>query len=59
LPYPIEKDEKYETLAGCLTMKFGKIPNVKGKITFNSYELTILKKNKTTVILVQLTDLKG
>ena len=29
LPHPIEKDEQYDTLAGCLILKFGKIPNFK------------------------------
>jgi len=57
LPHPIEKDEQYETLAGCLILKFGRIPNTKDKITFNDYEFSILKKNKRSIILVQLIDL--
>ena len=57
LPHPIEKDDQYETLAGCLILKFGRIPNLKEKITFNNYEFSILKNKKRTIILVQLVDL--
>ena len=57
LPHPIEKDEQYETLAGYLILKFGRIPNVKEKITFENYEFSVLKKNKSTLVLVQLVDL--
>lgn len=56
LPHSIEKDEQYETLAGCLIHKFGRIPGPKDKITFNDYEFSILKKNKNAIILVQLVD---
>jgi len=58
LPHPIEKNDEYETLAGCVIYKFGRIPNINEKITFNDYELKILKKNKTSITLIQLTDLK-
>jgi CBS domain containing-hemolysin-like protein len=57
LPHPIEKDEQYETLAGFLILKFGKIPSVKEKITVGNYEYSILKKNKRSVSLVQIVDL--
>jgi len=57
LPHPIEKDELYETLAGCLILKFGKIPSTNDKITFDNYDFAILKKNKSTIMLVQLIDL--
>ncbi len=57
LPHPIEKDEEYETLAGCVIYKFGKIPNSREKISFDNYEFTVLKKNRTTITLVQLVDL--
>jgi CBS domain containing-hemolysin-like protein len=57
LPHPITKDDQYETLAGYLILKFGKIPNVKEKITFDNYEFSIIKKNKSTIVLVQLIDL--
>jgi len=57
LPHPIEKDEQYETLAGYLILKFGKIPQVKEKIQIDDYEFSILKKNKSSILLVQLVDL--
>jgi CBS domain containing-hemolysin-like protein len=58
LPHPIKKDEEYETLAGCLIVKFRKIPNVKEKIVSDDYEITILKKNKSSISLVKMVDLK-
>jgi len=57
LPHPIQKDEQYETLAGYLILKFGKIPVVKEKIVFDNYEFSVLKKNKSTIVLVQMVDL--
>jgi len=59
LPHPLRKDDQYETLAGYLIMKFGKIPYVKEKITVDNYEFSILKKNKRSLVLVQLIDLLG
>ena len=57
LPHPITKDEQYETLAGYLLLKFGKIPSLKDKIVSDNYEFSILKKTRSTIILVQLVDL--
>jgi CBS domain containing-hemolysin-like protein len=57
LPHPIKKEEKYESLAGYLILKFDKIPNVKEKIIFDGYEFSIIKKTKSTIVLVQLVDL--
>jgi CBS domain containing-hemolysin-like protein len=57
LPHPIEKDEQYETLAGYLILKFGKIPQMKEKIISDNYEFSILKKNKSSILLAQLVDL--
>jgi len=54
LPHPIEKDKQYETLAGYLILKFGKIPSVKEKITGDNYEYSIVKRNKSSIILVHL-----
>lgn len=54
LPHPIEKDKQYETLAGYLILKFGKIPAVKEKISADNYEFTIVKKNKSSIVLVQM-----
>ena len=57
LPHPIEKDEQYETLAGYIILKFGRIPGIKEKISIENYEFSILKKNRSTIVLVQLVDL--
>lgn len=57
LPRPIEKDNQYETLAGYLILKFGKIPSTKDKIVLDQYEFSILKKNKRSITLVQIKDL--
>jgi CBS domain containing-hemolysin-like protein len=57
LPHPLHKDDQYETLAGYLILKFGKIPSLKEKISIDDYEFSILKKNKSSITLVQLVDL--
>lgn len=57
LPHSIDKDKQYDTLAGYLIDKFGRIPNTHDKLLSEGYEFTVLKKNKTTIILVQLKDL--
>lgn len=57
LPHPIEKDEQYETLAGFLILKFGKIPSMKEKIVVDNYEYSVLKKNKSSISLVEILDI--
>lgn len=57
LPHPIEKGEQYETLGGCLFVKFRKLPGLKDKIVFDNYEFSIIKKSKTSITLVKLVDL--
>lgn len=57
LPHPLTKDKVYETLAGLLIFKFGKIPNVKERIEIDNYEFVIVKRSKSSVMLVQLHDL--
>ena len=59
LPHPIKKDKQYETLAGFLILKSGKIPAIKEKITIDNYEFSILKRNKSSILLVQLVDSTG
>ncbi len=56
LPHPLTMNEDYETLAGYLILKLGRIPNINEKISFDDYEFTILKKNKNSIILTQLVD---
>jgi CBS domain containing-hemolysin-like protein len=57
LPHPLTKDKVYETLAGLLIFKFGKIPNVKERIQIDDYECVIVKRSKSSVLLVQMHDL--
>jgi CBS domain containing-hemolysin-like protein len=59
LPYPIEKNDQYETLAGYLILKFGRIPNTNEKIKSQHYEFTVLKKSKNAVVLVQVRSLQN
>ncbi len=58
LPHPLSRNEEYETLAGYLILKFGRIPNINEKISFDGYEITILKKNKNSIVLTQLNDME-
>jgi len=58
LPHPVTRNEEYETLAGYLILRFGKIPNINEKITYDNYEFTILKKSQNSITLVQLVDLE-
>ncbi len=58
LPHPIDEDEEYDTLAGFLMDKFGRIPLTRDKIEAEGYEFTILKKAKTSIALVQVRDLQ-
>ncbi len=57
LPHPIDKDKQYDTLAGYLIDKFGRIPNTHDKLVAEDYEFTVLKKNRTSIVLVQMKDL--
>lgn len=57
LPHPIDKEKQYDTLAGYLIDKFGRIPNAHDKLEAEDYQFTVLKKNKTSIVVVQLKDL--
>lgn len=57
LPHPIDKDKQYDTLAGYLIDKFGRIPNTHDKLEAEGYQFTVVKKNKASIVLVQLKDL--
>lgn len=58
LPHPIEKEGGYETLSGKLIDTFGRVPNTNEKITFDEYEFTVLKKNRSAIAMVQIRDLR-
>jgi CBS domain containing-hemolysin-like protein len=57
LPHPIDKEKQYDTLAGYLIDKFGRIPNTYDKLEAEDYQFTVVKKNKTSIVIVQLKDL--
>lgn len=57
LPHPIDKEKQYDTLAGYLIDKFGRIPNTHDKLEAEGYQFTVVKKNKTSIVVVQLKDL--
>ncbi len=57
LPHPIDKDKQYDTLAGYLIDKFGRIPNTHDKLEAEDYQFTVIKKNKTSIVVVQMRDL--
>lgn len=57
LPDSISESGEYDTLAGILTYHFGKIPNPNDKIILDGYEITVLKKLKNTIAMVQLKKL--
>ncbi|MEN9919986.1 MAG: hypothetical protein RL662_2422 [Bacteroidota bacterium] len=58
LPHAIDKAKQYDTLAGYLIDKFGRIPNTHDKLESEGYEYSVLKKNKTSIMLVQMRDLE-
>lgn len=59
LPHPLTAHEDYETVAGYLIHRLGRIPNMNEKVTFDNYAFTILKKNKNSIISTQLVDLEA
>lgn len=58
LPHLIDREKQYDTLAGYLIDKFGRIPNTHDRLESEGYQFTVLKKNKTSIVLVQLKDLE-
>lgn len=57
LPHPIDKDKQYDTLAGYLIDKFGRIPNIHDRLEAEDYEFTVVNKNRTSIVSVQVRDL--
>jgi len=57
LPHSIDKEKQYDSLAGYLIDKFGRIPNVHDKLESEGYLFTVVKKNKTSIVVVQMKDL--
>ncbi|QRR03421.1 hemolysin family protein [Dyadobacter sandarakinus] len=59
LPHDIEKAEEYETLAGYLIWKFGRIPAVGEKLKTKHYEFTILKRQRSTITQVKIAAIES
>lgn len=57
LPHPIDKEKQYDTLAGYLIDKFGRIPNVGDSLVAEEYEFTVMKRTGTVIAVVQMKDL--
>ncbi|MCF0039126.1 hemolysin family protein [Dyadobacter fanqingshengii] len=55
LPHDISKESDYETLAGYLIYKLGRIPAVGEKFKTKHFEFTILKKQRATISQVKIT----
>ncbi|MGB4960735.1 MAG: hemolysin family protein [Saprospiraceae bacterium] len=54
LPYAIESIDDATTLAGIIINKLGKIPAINEKIKIGEYEMTVVKKMRNTISIVQL-----
>jgi CBS domain containing-hemolysin-like protein len=54
LPFEISKEGDYETLAGYLISKFGRIPDIGETFLIAPYEFTILKKHRSSISLVKM-----
>ncbi len=59
LPAQIENLSEYETLAGYLIWKFGKIPAINERLLSDDYEFVIIKKQRSTIQLVKITFLNS
>jgi CBS domain containing-hemolysin-like protein len=58
LPTPITRERNYETLAGALLNRFGKIPDIGEEIAFDGYEFTVLEKLRNSILKVQVKKIK-
>ncbi len=54
LPEPLPKSSEYDTVAGMVSMLFGKIPEIGEKIKYLNFEITILRKSKQRVLVVKV-----
>ncbi len=54
LPRPLHRQDDYESLAGLLLSRFGRLPNEGEKTTIDEYEATVLTKVGNSIERVQL-----
>lgn len=55
LPYDLKEDKSFDTLAGVLIQRFGKIPNQNEKIRIDDYEATVIERtgNKLNTVVLK------
>lgn len=55
LPYDLKEDKSFDTLAGVLIQRFGKIPNQNEKIRIDDYEATVVERtgNKLNTVILK------
>jgi CBS domain containing-hemolysin-like protein len=54
LPVPLPEGDEYETVAGYISVIFGKIPELSDTIQTKHYKISIIKKSKQMVEVVKL-----
>jgi CBS domain containing-hemolysin-like protein len=54
LPSPFKEDKRFDTLAGIIIQRFGKIPNVQEKIIIDDYEITVLERTGNKLNFVEV-----
>jgi CBS domain containing-hemolysin-like protein len=54
LPQPLPENKHYDTVAGLILYKLGKLPNVGDRLKVGKYEVVITKKSHLGVELVNL-----
>ena len=59
LPSPFKEDKRFDTLAGIVIQRFGKIPNVQEKITIDDYEITVIERIGNKLNIVELKYLEA
>jgi CBS domain containing-hemolysin-like protein len=58
LPYALETNDEVTTLAGIIIQRLGRIPAMNEKLNIDEYEVTILKRIKNSISLVQLKEIQ-
>jgi CBS domain containing-hemolysin-like protein len=59
LPRPLPEDQRYVTLAGLIISQAGRIPTVGDKVNYQDYTMTVVKRIKNQIILVEIDDRVG
>jgi CBS domain containing-hemolysin-like protein len=54
LPFPIEPPDQNETLSGYIIAQLGRMPGMEETLSFGKYEVTIIKRSRNIISLVQL-----